>query len=181
MKYFLIPFVIFSLVILHRCTKKLSMNTIDTATIKNFELNRYLGTWYEIARFPHRFEKDLVGVTATYSLRKDGLINVLNKGYKYSLSGKVQSAEGKAKPTKDKQAGKLKVSFFLFFYADYNILELDYQNYSYALIGSSTSDYLWILSRTAVMDDSIYTMLVERARKRGYDISKLKKVPQQTP
>jgi len=153
-------------------------NRIDNSTIKSLDLNRYLGTWYEIARFPHSFEKNLVGVTANYSLREDGMIRVLNKGYKKSLDGKLSVAEGKAKIPDPNDSGKLKVSFFWIFYGDYYILELD-ENYQYVMIGSSTDKYFWILSRTPQMDESIYQMLLDNARKRGYNLDKLEKVPQQ--
>lgn len=150
---------------------------IDKTTIKSLDLNRYLGTWYEIARFPHSFEKNLVGVTATYSLRDDGMIRVLNQGYKNSLEGELSVAEGKAKIPDRNDSGKLKVSFFWIFYGDYYILELD-ENYQYVMIGSSSDKYFWILSRTAQMDDDIYNILIDKAKARGYNLDKLVKVPQ---
>ncbi|HSM46426.1 MAG TPA: lipocalin family protein, partial [Draconibacterium sp.] len=143
---------------------------MNTATVKELDLQRYLGTWYEIARFDHRFERGLVGVTATYSMREDGKIRVLNQGYKNSLDGKLSVAEGKAKLTNE--PGKLKVSFFWIFYADYLVMELD-ENYQWALIGSTSDKYLWILSRTPKLDESTKNLILEKARNRGYDISKL--------
>ena len=151
---------------------------IDTSTIKELDLEKYMGKWYEIARFPHRFEKDLVGVTATYSLRDNGKINVINQGYLFEPGGKLKTAKGKAKIPDRNEIGKLKVSFFLFFYADYYILELDTENYQWAMIGSSSDRYLWILNRTPQIDPEIYRMLVERAKKRGYDTGKLLVIPQ---
>jgi len=142
-----------------------------------FELEKYLGTWYEIARFDHSFERGLEGTTATYSLRPDGKINVINQGYKKSLRGKLSKATGKAKIIDPRKPRNIKVSFFLFFYAPYNILELD-KNYQYALIGSNSANYLWILSRTPQQDEETYTMLLDKAQKRGYDIRKLIKVMQ---
>lgn len=142
-----------------------------------FELNLYLGTWYEIARFDHSFERNLQGVTATYSFRDDGKIEVINQGYKNSLNGELSVSVGKAKITSPETPRMLKVSFFWFFYAPYNILELD-ENYQYALIGSNSSKYLWILSRTSQMDNGTYQMLIEKAKERGYDVSKLIKVIQ---
>ena len=150
---------------------------IDKTTVKELDLNRYLGTWYEIARFPHSFEKNLVGVTATYSLRDDGKIKVLNQGYKNTLEGERSEAVGKAKIPNKQEQGKLKVSFFWIFYADYFVLELD-ENYQYVMIGSSSDKYFWILCRTPKMDDLTYNMLLEKARKRGYNLDKLVKVPQ---
>lgn len=158
------------------CTKTNSQ-MIDQTTVKELNLNRYLGTWYEIARFPHSFEKNLVGVTATYSLRDDGKIEVLNQGFKYTLDGEKSRAVGKAKIPNKLEPGKLKVAFFWIFYADYFVLELD-ENYQYAMIGSSSDKYFWILCRTPQMDSTTYEMLLEKARKRGYNLDKLYKVPQ---
>lgn len=144
-------------------------------TIKNtfeFKLEKYLGTWYEIARFDHSFERNLQGVTATYSIRKDGKIKVVNNGYKNNLNGKFKVAVGKAKQNNVTSTRNLKVSFFWNFYAPYNILEID-ENYQYALIGSESSNYLWILSRTPQMDKTTYDLLIKNAKERGYDISKL--------
>ena len=151
---------------------------VEYSTVENFELNRFLGKWYEIARFQHSFEKDLVGVTATYSLRSDGKIDVLNEGFKNSLDGKLKQANGVAKIPDPEKPASLKVSFFWIFYADYFVMELDSVNYQYALIGSSSDDYLWILSRTPQMDEIIYNQLVAKAKSRGYDTSKLFLVPQ---
>ena len=167
---------IFSVLFVFSCTKTNSQ-MIDQTTVKELDLNRYLGTWYEIARFPHSFEKNLVGVTATYSLRDDGKIKVLNQGYKNTLDGELSVAEGKAKIPDKSQPGKLKVSFFWIFYGDYNVLELD-ENYQYVMLGSSTPKYFWILSRTPQMDAATYEMLLEKARKRGYNLDRLYKVPQ---
>jgi apolipoprotein D and lipocalin family protein len=151
---------------------------IDNSTVKTLDLNRYLGTWYEIARFPHSFEKDLVGVTATYSLKPNGKIKVVNQGYEKSLDGTLKVAEGKAKIPDKKEPGKFKVSFFWFFYADYFVMELDQKNYDWVMIGSSSPKYFWILSRKPMMDDATYKMLLDNARERGYDLSKLIRVQQ---
>jgi lipocalin len=156
---------------------KTNSQMIDKTTVKELDLNRYLGKWYEIARFPHSFEKNLVGVTATYSLRDDGKIKVLNQGYKNTLDGELSVAEGKAKIPNKLEPAKLKVSFFWIFYGDYNVLELD-ENYQYVMIGSSTDKYFWILSRTPQMAPEVYGMLLEKARKRGYNLDKLEKVLQ---
>jgi len=150
---------------------------VDKSIVAELDLTRYLGTWYEIARFDHRFERGLTGVTATYTLRPDGLIRVLNAGYRDSLSGPLSEAEGKAKIPDPKRSAALKVSFFWFFYADYLVLELD-PDYQWAAIGSRSDNYLWILSRTPQMDGAVYTELMERLRKRGYAVEKLLMVPQ---
>lgn len=143
---------------------------MNTTTVKELDLQRYMGTWYEIARLDHRFERGLVGVTATYSMREDGKIRVLNQGYKNKLDGKLSVAEGKAKLTDE--PGKLKVSFFWIFYADYFVMELD-QNYQWALIGSKLDKYLWILSRTPKLEESVKNLILGKAKNRGYDTSKL--------
>jgi len=172
----LLLMLIFSVLLIF-CGTKTNSQVIDKTTVKELNLNRYLGTWYEIARFPHSFEKNLVGVTATYSQRDNGKIRVLNEGFKKTLDGKKTRAEGKAKIPNKKEPGKLKVSFFLNFYADYYVMELD-ENYQYAMIGSSSDKYFWILSRTPQMDAKTYEMLLEKARQRGYNLKKLIKVPQ---
>lgn len=167
---------IFIVFFFFNCTKTQSQ-MIDQTTVKELNLNRYLGKWYEIARFPHSFEKNLVGVTATYSLKADGKIEVLNQGFRNTLSGERSRAVGKAKIPNKMEPGRLKVSFFWIFYADYNVLELD-DNYQYAMIGSSSDRYFWILCRTPQMDETLYNDLLDKARKRGYNLTELYKVPQ---
>ena len=159
------------------CSNPIAMNPTDTTTVDTLDLDRYLGTWYEIARFPHSFEKDLAGVTATYSMRKDGKIRVVIAGYRGSLDGRFSRAVGKAKIPDPGEPGKLKVSFFLFFYGDYFVLELD-EEYRWAMIGSSSPRYFWILSRTPQMDPAVYRMLLDNAVKRGYDLDPLIEVEQ---
>jgi apolipoprotein D and lipocalin family protein len=151
----------------------------EQKTVALVDAKRYMGTWYEIARFPQKFEKDLVGVTATYTLMPDGKVGVLNSGYKGGLDGEFKTAKGKAKVVDTTTNAKLKVTFFWPFYADYWILELG-DNYEYAMIGGPSTKYLWILSRTSQMDEKVYGSLVQKAKDRGYDISKLEKVPQKT-
>lgn len=145
---------------------------IDKTVVKHLELEKYLGTWYEIARYDHRFERGLVGVTADYSLRPDGKIKVVNSGFKESLKGERSQAIGKAKIPDPAVPAKLKVSFFWFFYADYFVLELD-EGYQWAVVGSSADDYLWILSRTPQLDEGIYSELLNKLTNRGYDVNKL--------
>ena len=166
-----------ALLVLLSCSKTNTMEKIDTTTVEKVDLNRYLGTWYEIARFPHSFEKGLVGVTANYSFRKDGKIRVLNQGYKGTLDGKLSRAEGKAKIPDPDDTSRLKVSFFLFFYGDYFVLELD-ESYQWAMIGSSSPNYFWILSRTPQMAPAVYQMLLDNAEKRGYELGQLIEVDQ---
>jgi apolipoprotein D and lipocalin family protein len=148
---------------------------MDYSTVNQLDLKRYMGTWYEIARFDHSFERGLTGVTATYEIKPDGKISVINQGYKNSPDGKRKKAVGKAKQPNPSDPGKLKVSFFLFFYADYFILELD-KEYQWAMIGSSSDKYLWILSRTPSLDEEILNIILQKARLRGYDTGKLIRV-----
>ena len=147
-------------------------------TVKTLNLKKYMGTWYEIARFDHSFERGLAGVTATYSLREDGKIKVINEGYKGGLNGKKSQAVGKAKQPNPDDPGKLKVSFFAFFYADYWVLDLDTKHYTYAMIGSPSKKYLWILSRSPQLDPAIDQALRTKAAELGYEVDRLIEVEQ---
>jgi len=150
---------------------------IDKTVVKELDIERYLGNWYEISRYDHRFESGLVGVTASYSFREDGKIKVVNTGFKETLDGQKSEAIGKARIPDPNIPSKLKVSFFWFFYGDYFVLELD-ENYQWAVIGSSSDNYLWILSRTPQMDESLYNELLDKLTNRGYDVNKLIKIEQ---
>lgn len=141
--------------------------TVDNSVVPALDLNRYLGSWYEIARFDHRFERGMEQTKANYILREDGHIDVLNTGIK---DGKEKTAKGKAKLT-DTPA-LLRVSFFGPFYSDYRVMLLD-KEYQYALVGSGSDNYLWILSRTPKLADDVKTTLLDEARRRGYDTDKL--------
>jgi apolipoprotein D and lipocalin family protein len=176
-KLMFLALIVFVVVNLASCQQNKNNIEMDNSTVKELDLQSYLGTWYEIARYDHRFERGLVGVTATYSMRDDGKIKVLNQGYENTLDGKLSVAEGKAKLTDD--PGKLKVSFFWIFYADYFVMELD-ENYQWALIGSKSDKYIWILSRTPILDDNVKNLILHHATKRGYDTSKLIWVEQKT-
>ena len=145
---------------------------IDNSTITTFDLERYLGKWYEIARYDHMFEHNLVGTTAEYSLLKDGKIKVLNSGHLNTLDGPYQESIGKAKPNKNGKPGQLRVSFFGPFYSDYYILDLA-PDYSYSVVGSSSPKYLWILSRTPQLAPEVSTRIIQNLKHRGYDTSKL--------
>ncbi len=148
------------------------MATINKTTVDNVDLKRFMGTWYEIARFNHRFERGLQGVTAEYTLKENGKIQVKNCGHKQTLQGEKTCSVGKAHPSRSGQPGQLRVAFFLFFYSDYNIMELD-PDYQWALIGSSSDKYLWILSRTPHLSPETTSYILGKARSRGYDITKL--------
>ena len=143
---------------------------IDTRTVTRFNLSDYLGTWYEIARFDHSFERGMENVTAEYLLRDDGKVDVINSGWR---DGEYKVAVGKAKqPDPTGFPAHLMVSFFLFFYNDYNVLMLD-DEYQLSLVGSKSPDYLWILSRTPFVDEAVLAPVLQEARKRGYDTTKL--------
>ena len=139
--------------------------------VENFEVNRYLGTWYEVARFDFRFEKDLDNTSANYTLDKKGNVIVLNSGYNF-VKKKWSKADGLAKFRGDKNIAALKVSFFGPFYSGYNVIALD-ENYQYALIAGKNLDYLWILSRTKELPDEIKTEYLKIAEEIGYDTSRL--------
>ena len=147
-----------------------SSNKIELRALNDFESEKYLGKWYEIARIDNSFEKNLTNVTAEYSLNSDGTIKVINKGY-HKIKNKEKTIEGKAKII-DK--GLLKVYFVPFFGADYNVLYVD-SSYEYALVGGNKKNYLWILSRNDTLDDNIYDELVQIALERGYDVKLLQK------
>ncbi len=147
------------------CTKD-----FDNSTVEEFDLERYLGTWYEIARFNHSFERGMDNAMAEYILQDDGTVFVMNTAWK---DGKFKVAEGKAK-YKDPEGnpGALKVSFFWFFYSEYNVMLVD-KDYTISLVGSKKENYLWILSRTPVPDQDLLQSVLEEAEARGYDTSKL--------
>ncbi len=144
----------------------------DVETIKSFDANQYLGTWYEIARLDHSFERDLENVTATYSLREDGGIKVINKGFNHKTN-QWKEAEGKAyfidPANADKtNTGRLKVSFFGPFYGAYNIIELDQPYYNYVMLCGPDKSYFWILSRTPQLAYPIKQELISRAKALGF-------------
>lgn len=145
--------------------------------VKPFEVERYLGKWYEIARLDHSFERGLSSVTADYTLRPEGGIRVINRGYS-SAEQKWEQAEGKAFFVKDSDTGYLKVSFFGPFYGSYVIFELD-QDYQYAFVSGPNRDYLWLLSRQPVISESLRQHFIDRARQNGFDVDKLIFVAQQ--
>lgn len=136
-----------------------------------FDASRFLGTWYEIARLDHRFERGLERVTATYSQRSDGAINVVNRGYNIDR-GMWQKIEGVAKFTGSPNRAALKVSFFGPFYGGYNVIALD-KNYRHALICGPNHDYLWILSRTPTLPAEVRQELLDAAARQGFDVHKL--------
>lgn len=143
-----------------------AQNIYDNSVI-GVDLNRYLGSWYEIARFDHGFERGMYATKADYTLMEDGSIEVVNSGYK---NGKFKMSVGKAKTTDT--SGLLRVSFFGPFYSDYRVLMLD-PDYRYALVGSKSKNFLWILSRTPHLHIDDIDMLLNEAESRGYEITNL--------
>jgi apolipoprotein D and lipocalin family protein len=135
--------------------------------VNGFEVNRYLGTWYEIARLDHSFERGLSNITATYTLRDDGGLDVLNKGFDKE-AGKWKRAEGKAYLVGSPDLGRLKVSFFGPFYSGYNIIALDKENYSYALVCGLNRSYLWILARDKQLERETQENLIGLAKELGF-------------
>jgi apolipoprotein D and lipocalin family protein len=140
--------------------------------VTGFELDRYLGTWYEIARLDHRFERGMSDVTANYSMSDDGGVRVVNRGFKIA-DGEWDEATGKAYFVGDSDVGQLKVSFFGPFYGGYNIIELDKDNYQYALIAGPDRSYLWLLARSPELDDRVLARLVAKARNLGFATDEL--------
>jgi lipocalin len=151
-----------------------SQNKIET--VKNVSLSRYLGKWYEIYRMPFKYEKDLMNVTATYSLNEDSTIKVLNEGYVGGPNGEHKIAKGKAKIPDKKNTGRLRVSFFGPFYSDYLIVDLDQEKYMWALVISKKGKLCWILSRKPGLNSEIIDRLVGKAKNLGVDVSKFIKV-----
>jgi apolipoprotein D and lipocalin family protein len=138
--------------------------------VENFQLQNYLGTWYEIARLEHRFEKGMEAISATYSMREDGGVKVLNKGYK-TKEKEWKVAEGKAYFVQSPDKGFLKVSFFGPFYGSYIVMDTDYETYT--MISGPDLSYFWILSRQPTLDERILNRLLAQAKEAGFDTSKL--------
>ena len=141
-----------------------------------FDAQRFLGTWYEIARLDHRFEQGLEKVTAHYSMMEDGGIQVINRGYNPDRQMWQQSV-GKAYFTGDPRRAALKVSFIGPFYGGYNVLLLD-ADYQYALVSGPNRDYLWLLARTPTLAPTTYDQVLEQARQMGFDTQQLIRVKQ---
>ncbi|GHE21698.1 lipocalin family protein [Halomonas urumqiensis] len=147
-----------------------------TEPVSDFELERYLGQWYEIARLDHSFERGLDCVTASYSLREDGGVRVINRGVNLS-EGEPDEAEGRAYFIGDESVGRLKVSFFGPFYGGYNVLALD-DDYQWSLVAGPDRDYLWILARQPTLDDATLDELIQRAEALDFPVNQLIDVAQ---
>ena len=147
--------------------------TVDNSVVKELDLNRFVGSWYEVARFDHFFERGLSHTKANYVIREDGNIDVINTGIK---EGKPKTAKGKAKRTEIPSL--FRVSFFGPFYSDYRVMLLD-ADYRYMLIGSGSDNYLWILSRTPKLTEDAKTTILNEAKRRGYKTEELSWVKQE--
>jgi apolipoprotein D and lipocalin family protein len=149
----------------------------NVSPVTGFDIDRYLGTWYEIARLDHSFERGLERVTAEYSLRDDGGIEVVNKGLD-PQKNRWKEAIGKAYFVGDSNLGSLKVSFWGPFYSSYNIIALDKNNYSYSMVCGPNKSYLWILAREPHMEESLKFELINKAKDLGFETEKLIHVTQ---
>jgi len=140
--------------------------------VENFQLDRYLGQWHEVARLDHSFERGLSKVTADYSLREDGGINVVNRGFSADNNA-WQEAQGKAYFVSEADKGHLKVSFFGPFYGSYIVFELDTIGYQYAFISGPNKDYLWLLARTPTVKPEVIDKFISMSKSIGFDTSGL--------
>lgn len=146
-------------------------------SVAHVELLRYLGTWYEISSFPQSFQRGCTATTATYTLRPDGEVDVLNRCRKGSLNGEEQSALGRARVVDTQTNAKLEVSFFRPFWGDYWVITLA-DDYSYAVVGHPSRDYLWVLSRVPTMTEASYQSIVEQLQAQGYETGRLVRTQQ---
>ena len=153
-------------------------NLSPLEAVEKVELQRYLGTWYEISSYPQRFQEGCTATTANYSLRDDGKITVLNRCRKGGLDGEEDEAKGLARVLDETTNAKLEVSFFRPFWGDYWIIELD-PDYQWAVVGHPGRDYLWILSRTPSLEPGTYDRILKRLEEEhAYDLSRLKRTQQ---
>lgn len=171
----LIPAIALAALALSGCAAAFSKHPVGNTAVpqpaKSVELNRYLGRWYELARYEQAFQKDCEGVTADYALREDGKISVLNRCRK--ADGSYKDANGRAKIVDTATGAKLKVSFFGPFYGDYWVLDRA-EDYSWAIVGEPSGRYLWILSRDATPGKARLDALIARAKALGYDTSMIR-------
>lgn len=151
--------------------------SVTLTSAPSVDLESYLGRWYEIARFPNRFEEDCVGVTADYSLRDDGLVRVVNTCRKDGFGGDIEIAEGRARVVEGSNNSRLKVSFFGPFWGDYWILDIA-PDYGWAMVGEPEGRYLWLLSRKPVMPERVLAERLSALARLGYDIDALYYTPQ---
>ena len=175
-KLILLPLVVIA--ITASCTTMPPKGMEPVKLVEEVDVERYLGRWYEIARYQTRFEKDIVGATAEYSLREDGRIQVVNSGFKKNLDGDYTEVRAVAWVPDPDITAALKVRFFGLFAADYMIIGLDDTNYDWAIVGNNSRNFLWFLSRTPEIDESLYKKMSDIARSEGFSIEALYRVPQ---
>ena len=144
----------------------------ELQTVAHVDVGRYLGTWYEIANFPQSFQAGCTATTATYTLRRDGDIDVVNRCRKGSVDGPEKVAQGRARVVDTSSNAKLEVSFFRPFWGDYWIIDLG-ESYEYAVVGHPSRDYLWILSREPTLNAGVYDAIVSRLMAQGYETGRL--------
>jgi apolipoprotein D and lipocalin family protein len=154
-----------------------SASTKELTTVSHVDVQKYMGTWYEIASFPQRFQKGCTASKATYTLRSDGDVDVLNECRLNSMDGKLKQARAKAWVVDSTTNSKLKVRFFWPFTGKYWIIDLG-EKYDYAVVGHPNRKYLWILSRTPKMSDELYNSILTRIQEKGYDLTPLQKTLQ---
>ncbi len=147
-------------------------------TVPNVDLNKYAGKWYEIASYPQRFQRGCHCTTAEYTLSEKGYVIVENRCNKGSMTGKQSYIKGKAFVVKNSGNAKLKVQFFWPFTGKYWIIDLA-DDYSYAVVSHPNKKYVWVLSRTSKMEDTVYQQIISRLKAKGFDLLKLQKTQQQ--
>lgn len=167
-----LPYILFCALALVGCSSNQPLETVDSV-----DLQRYQGTWYEIASFPQRFQKGCHCTTATYTATQEDFVVVENRCRKDSINGEESYIKGKAYIVENTNNAKLEVEFFWPFKGDYWIIDLD-KNYQYAVVGHPNREYLWILSRTPQMSDSLYSEITKRIADKGFDLSILQKTVQ---
>lgn len=167
MRRFMLIGIVLLFMMLTACYYGAGRDSIDRRTVAKLDLKSIMGTWYEIARFDHRFERGMEYVTATYSLLPDNTVEVKNRGIR---DGEEHISIGHAKPSRE--PGQLRVSFFWKFYSDYNILAIG-EKQEWMLIGSNSPKYLWILSRTPTLPKKQLEYIIALAAQRGYNVDKL--------
>lgn len=167
-----LPFILVAALLFAGCSSNQPLETVDSV-----DLQRYEGTWYEIASFPQRFQKGCHCTTATYTATEEDFVVVENRCRKDSINGEESYIKGKAYIVENTNNAKLEVEFFWPFKGDYWIIDLD-KDYQYAVVGHPNREYLWVLSRTPQMSDSLYSEITKRIADKGFDLSILQKTVQ---
>jgi apolipoprotein D and lipocalin family protein len=159
------------------CSKVPVQMNPPLTVVAHVDIKKYMGKWYEIARYPHSFEDDCFAASADYELMDDGSVKVINSCREGSLKGELKEVVGKAHIADNQTNAKLRVTFFWRFYGDYWVIDLD-KNYQYSIVSEPKRQHLWILSRTPTMDPLLYEKLTAKLKNNGFDLSLLIKTPQ---